>query len=200
MSGKGLCGDFAQALRRDQEERLGAVVAGVFLLCRFGWVVGLLISGSGVRVVGATARERFLRIDLLGLRVLTAPCPAPPGFRTPQAHLRHATGASATRHRRIFDFRGNDPVSSTGQAGGRGRPSRSGGETRRTGLCGTGDITGLCDSQRCNGIRRAVRHRRICDHVRRQRLAVIPEPGEPDIQMLVGAGRWAVATGLPLDW
>ncbi len=82
---------------------MGAVVAGVFLLCRFGWVVGLLISGSGVRVVGATARERFLRIELRGLRVLTAPCPAPPGFRTPQAHLRHATGASSTRHRRIFD-------------------------------------------------------------------------------------------------
>ncbi len=162
-----------------------------------------MVFGFGVQVVGATARERFLRIDLLGLRVLTAPCPAPLGFRyatgasatrhrricdtpqahlrhargasatrhrrvcdTPQAHLRHATGASATRHRRVFDLRRNDPVSSTGQAGGRGRPSRSGGETRRTGLCGTGDITGLCDSQRCNGIRRAVRtpqaHLRPC--------------------------------------
>ncbi len=136
----------------------GAVVIGVFLLWLVGgfWFADFGFGGSGCRRYGQRA---WLRIDLLGLRVLTAPCPAPPGFR-------YAKGASSTRQRRIFDFRRNDPVSSTGQAGGRGRPSRGGGETRRTGLCGTGDITDLCDSQRCNGIRRAVRHRRICDHVR----------------------------------
>ncbi len=152
-----------------QERRRGSCWGFPPLVGRwFGWFADFGFGGSGCRRYGQRA---FLRIELLGLRVLTAPCPAPPGFRTPQAHLRHAkgasstrqrrifdtpqahlrhaTGASSTRHRRVCDFRRNDPVSSTGQAGGRGRPSRSGGETRRTGLCGTGDITGLCDSQRC---------------------------------------------------
>ena len=149
--------------------RGGEVVVQIFLLSLVVWLLvgfGFGFGGSGCRRYGQRA---WLRIELLGLRVLTAPALPFPGFR-------YARGASTTRQRRIFDLRRNDPVSSTGQAGGRGQPSRSGGETRRTGLCGAGDITSLCDSQRCRKIRRAVRHRRICDRVRWQRLAVLPEP------------------------
>ena len=46
------------------------VVFQDLLLCLMGGVV-CFASGSGVQVVGATARERGLRIDFLSLRVLT---------------------------------------------------------------------------------------------------------------------------------
>ena len=87
----------------------------------------------------------------------------------------------------------NDPVSSTGQAGSKSglRPAGAGrrGDPRAGVLspavpacayryCGY-RLMGA--SQRRRKVRRAARHRRICDPVRRQRLTVLPEPCEPDV-------------------
>ena len=153
----------------------GAVVVGVFLLWLvgrwFGWLADFGFWGSGCRRYGQRA---WLRIDLLGLRVLTAPCPAPPGFRcatgasatrhrrifdTPQAHLRHATGASST-------CAGMTPCQARGRLGAEGDPRAAVVRPAVLVYAVPGILPAFAIASGAMKIRRAVRHRRICDHVR----------------------------------
>ena len=82
-------------------------------LFSFGWLSGSFAPGSGGSGRRRYGQRAFLRIKVPSLRVPTVPFPA-------------ETPANA-----------GVPIEA------RGRPSRSGGDTRRTGLCGAGGNTGL---------------------------------------------------------
>ena len=92
-------------------------------------LVGLGGQGREVQAVGATARERWLRMLRPRLPRADRALPFAPGF--PLARERRLVGQGMTG------------LAVMRPAGADLRPSRSGGDTRRTGLCRAGEKSSI---------------------------------------------------------